>query len=61
MAPLWAAWGLGVILVYAALFGVGTIIMGDDTTGLAMVGIAALAFLGIGRILSGGGPERFTR
>jgi len=41
--------------VYASLFGVGRIVLGDPLDGAALLGLAALCFLWIGRNLR---PER---
>jgi hypothetical protein len=38
-------WGLGILLVYTALFGIGKIVFGRLPTGLTLLGVAAAAFV----------------
>jgi len=51
----WTNWVAGVVCVYASLFGVGRILLGERGPGLALLGLAALCFVWIGRNLR---PER---
>jgi Na+/proline symporter len=44
-------WGLGILLVYTALFGIGKIVFGRIPTGLELLGVAAVAFVLIMRNL----------
>ena len=44
-------WGLGILLVYTALFGIGKIVFGRVPTGLELLGVAAVAFVLIMRNL----------
>jgi hypothetical protein len=37
-------WGLGIVLVYTALFGIGKIVFGRVPTGLGLLGVAVVAF-----------------
>ena len=52
MGGLVAAWGLGVVLIYAALFGLGRLILGEAGIGVALIACAVLAALGVVRILA---------
>ncbi len=45
-------WLLGVVLVYAALFGIGQIVLGNRAAGLCLLLVAALSFAAIFRNLS---------
>jgi Na+/proline symporter len=49
-------WFLGVVLVYSSLFGIGRIVFGDVGAGLAILALAAVAFLVIMRNLSRESP-----
>jgi solute:Na+ symporter, SSS family len=51
-ALAWTNWFAGVVAVYATLFGTGKVIFGATGTGLAMFGVAALAFYWISRSFS---------
>ena len=42
-------WGLGIVLVYSALFGIGKLVFGELPLGLALLGLAVLAFVVIVR------------
>jgi Na+/proline symporter len=44
-------WGLGILLVYTALFGIGKIVFGRVPTGLELLGVSAVAFVLIMRNL----------
>jgi Na+/proline symporter len=44
-------WGLGILLVYTALFGIGKIVFGRVPTGLELLAVAAVAFILIMRNL----------
>ena len=48
-ALAWTYWLAGIIAVYAALFGVGKIIFGEEGVGIVMLIIAAIAFAWIAR------------
>ena len=52
-ALAWTNWIAGVIAVYATLFGIGKVVLGDTGTGLIMMGVAALAFTWIARSFRG--------
>jgi solute:Na+ symporter, SSS family len=45
----WTNWIAGVIAVYTTLFGIGKVVFGDWTTGLILLGVAAVAFAWIAR------------
>jgi hypothetical protein len=38
-------WGLGILLVYTALFGIGKIVFGRLLTGFELLDVAAVAFV----------------
>ncbi len=42
--PAWVGWGAGVVAVYAALFGVGLLLLGPRWEGAALLVVAAVAF-----------------
>jgi Na+/proline symporter len=48
-ALAWTNWIAGIIAVYASLFGIGKLVLGDVIQGLVMLVIAVLAFLWIAR------------
>jgi solute:Na+ symporter, SSS family len=48
-ALAWTNWLAGIVAVYSSLFGIGKIIFGDLTTGIALLVIAAAAFAWIAR------------
>jgi len=48
---LFAGWAAGVVLVYAALFATGALLLGRTGEGLACVALAALAAVVVGRVL----------
>ena len=48
-ALAWTNWIAGIIAVYASLFGIGKLVLGDLVEGLVMLVIAVLAFLWIAR------------
>lgn len=48
-ALAWTNWIAGIIAVYATLFGIGKLVFGALTTGLVLMGVAALAFAWIAR------------
>jgi Na+/proline symporter len=48
-ALAWTNWVAGVVAVYASLFGIGKVVFGDTGLGLAMLGVAAVAFAWIAR------------
>jgi len=48
-ALAWTNWIAGIIAVYASLFGIGKLVLGDIVQGLVMLVIAVLAFLWIAR------------
>jgi hypothetical protein len=56
-AMSWLNWVLGVVLVYAALFGIGRLVFGRVGSGLALLAIGAGAFLVIMRNLARAGDE----
>jgi Na+/proline symporter len=56
-ALAWTNWVAGVVAVYASLFGIGKIIFGETGTGLAMLGVAAVAFAWIARSFRTEGPQ----
>ena len=56
----WLNWVLGVVLVYAALFGIGKLVFGRLGAGLALLAIGACAFLVIMRNLGRRGDETTT-
>ncbi len=39
-----ANWGLAVVLVYSALFGIGKVVLGETAAGLGLIALAALCF-----------------
>ena len=48
-ALAWTNWIAGVIAVYATLFGIGKVVLGDTVTGLVLLAVAAGAFAWIAR------------
>jgi hypothetical protein len=56
-ALAWTNWVAGVVAVYASLFGIGKIVFGETRTGLAMLGVAAVAFAWIARSFRTEGPQ----
>jgi Na+/proline symporter len=48
-ALAWTNWIAGIVAVYASLFGIGKLILGDLVQGAVMLVIAVLAFLWIAR------------
>ena len=48
-ALAWTNWIAGIIAVYSTLFGLGKLVFGQFGTGLALLGIAVLAFAWIAR------------
>jgi SSS family solute:Na+ symporter len=53
----WTNWVAGVVSVYAALFGVGRLIFGGTTEGLALLALSAVAFWWIARNLGRPHPQ----
>jgi SSS family solute:Na+ symporter len=47
----WTNWVAGVVSVYASLFGVGRIVMGERMSGFALLALALVCFIWIGRNL----------
>jgi Na+/proline symporter len=48
-ALAWTNWIAGIVAVYASLFGIGKLVFGSTGTGLAMLGVAVVAFAWIAR------------
>jgi solute:Na+ symporter, SSS family len=48
-ALAWTNWIAGIIAVYATLFGIGKIVLGDLLEGLIMLAVAGVAFAWIAR------------
>jgi solute:Na+ symporter, SSS family len=48
-ALAWTNWIAGIVAVYASLFGIGKLVFGDTGQGLALLGVAAVAFGWIAR------------
>lgn len=46
------SWALGVVLVFSALFGIGKLVFGEVGPGLALLAVAAAAWLGIQKSLA---------
>jgi hypothetical protein len=48
-ALAWTNWVAGVVAVYTTLFGIGKVVLGEPTTGVVLLVIAAGAFAWIAR------------
>jgi Na+/proline symporter len=48
-ALAWTNWVAGVVAVYSSLFGIGKCVFGEWSSGLVLIGVAALAFTWIAR------------
>jgi Na+/proline symporter len=56
-ALAWSNWIAGIVAVYATLFGIGKLVFGELGTGLALLGVAVVAFAWIARSFRDGGDE----
>jgi Na+/proline symporter len=56
-ALAWTNWIAGIVAVYASLFGIGKLIFGETGTGLALLGVAGIAFAWIARSFREGGER----
>lgn len=56
-ALAWSNWIAGIVAVYATLFGIGKLVFGELGTGLALLGVAIVAFAWIARSFRDGGDE----